>query len=91
MNLGNQKKEQTDETSPFMSTFNPNNPPVYNAIKNSVEVLKRNKVPGFESIKLINSKRQPPNLKKLLTKAKFSNEEVGVEMCQDLRCECCES
>ena len=35
--------------------------------------------------KLINSKQQPPSLKKLLTKVEFSNEEVG-----DLRCECCE-
>ena len=46
---------------------------------NSVEVLKKNNVPGFESIKLTNSKQQPPNFKKLLTKAEFSNEEVGVK------------
>ena len=39
----------------------------------------------------VNSKRQPPNLKKLLTKAEFSNGEVGVRKCHDLRCECCES
>ena len=63
------KEKQTDEVLPSISTFNPNNSAVYNAIKNSVEVLKRNNVPGFESIKLINSMRQPPNLKKLLTKA----------------------
>ena len=75
----------------LISTFNPNNPPVLNAIKNSVEVLKRIKVPGFESIKLINSKRQPPSLKKLLTKVEFSIEEVDVRKRQDLRCECCES
>ena len=63
------KEKQTDEVLPSISTFNPNNSAVYNAIKNSVEVLKRNNVPGSESIKLINSMRQPPNLKKLLTKA----------------------
>ena len=61
---------------PFISTSNPINPPVYNAIQNSVEVLKRNNIPGLESIKLINTKQQPPNLKKLLTKAEFCNEEV---------------
>ena len=44
--------KQTDEVLPFISTFNPNNPPVYNAIKNSVKVLKRNNVPGLEGIKL---------------------------------------
>ena len=77
MNLENQKQtnEKTDEVFPFISAFNPNNPPGYHAIKNSVEVLKRNNVPVFQCN---NSKRKPPNLKKLLTKAKFSNEEVGV-------------
>ena len=79
-------EKQTDEVLPFISTFNPNNPPVYNTIKNSIEALKRNNIRGFESIKLINSKQQPPNLKKLLTKAEFSNEEVGVRKCLDLRC-----
>ena len=63
---------------------------MYNAIKNSVEVLKRNNATRLEGIELINSKRQLPNFKKLLTKAEFSNEEVGVRKCQDLRCECCE-
>ena len=79
MNLGNQEKN----ILPFISTFNPNNPPVYNAIKNCAVVLKRNNV--------AESKRQPPNLKKLMTKAEFSNEEVGVKKWQDSRCECCES
>ena len=53
-------------------------------------MLKINNVAGFERIKLINSKRQPPNLQKLLTKVEFSNGEVRVRKCQDLRCECCE-
>ena len=54
MNLGKEKQteKQTDKALPFISTFNPNNLPVYNAMKNSVEVLKRNNVPGFKSIKL---------------------------------------
>ena len=53
--LRKSKEKQTGEVSPFISTFNLNNLPVYNTIKNSVEVLQRNNVPGFESIKLINS------------------------------------
>ena len=36
-------------------------------MKNFIEVFKRNNVSEFESIKLINSKPQPPNFKKLLT------------------------
>ena len=72
------KEKQRNEILPLISTFNPNNPPVYNTIKNSVKILKRN-VQVFESIKFITSKRQPPNLKKLLTISEFSNEEVGVK------------
>ena len=74
--LRKQKQKQTVEVLRFISAFNQNNPLVYKTINNSVEVLKRNNVPGFESIKLINSTRQPPNLEKLLTKAEFSNEGV---------------
>ena len=83
------KEKQADEILPFISTFNSINPPIYNAIKNSVEVLKRNNVPGFESLKIINSKQHPSNLKKLLPKVEFSNEEVGTKKCQDTQCECC--
>ena len=36
-------------------------------MKNFIEVFKGNNVPEFESIKLINSKPQPTNFKKLLT------------------------
>ena len=39
------KEKQIDDVLPFVSTFNPNNSPVYNAIKNSVEVPKRNNAP----------------------------------------------
>ena len=53
MNLGNQKQtnKQTDAFLPFISTFNPNSPSVYHAMRNSIEIFKRNNVPGFESIK----------------------------------------
>ena len=37
--LGEPKEKQTDEDLPFIFVFNPNNPPAYNTIKNSVEVL----------------------------------------------------
>ena len=64
------KEKQTDEFLPFISTFNPNNLPLYNAIQNSVKVIMRNSVPEFKSIKHINSNRQQqPKLKKLLAKA----------------------
>ena len=80
MNLGSQKKNKQ------MKLYH-----LYNVIENFVKVLKRNNAPEFETIKLINSKRQPPNLKKLLTKVKFSNEGAGVRRCHDFLCKCYES
>lgn len=56
---------------------------------NSVYVLKRNNVPGFENIKFINNKRKPPNFKKLLTNAEIGNEKSSCKKCHGPRCECC--
>ena len=74
----------------FISTFNPNNPKVYSLIKSSVKTLDNNNVDGFKNINLIHAKRQPPNLKRILTKSLFSNQETGVFKCQDSRCHCCQ-
>ena len=60
-------------------------------IDKSVECLKRNKVDSFENLRVIKSKRQAPNLKRILTKAEFSQKQVGVYKCPDKRCECCAS
>ena len=67
------KEQQTGEVVPYISTFSSNNPPIYNTIKNPVEVRKRNNAPVFESMELISSKQQPSNLKKPLTRAEFSS------------------
>ena len=63
------KKISNDNSLPFVTTYNPNNPNVYEMIDKSVECLKRNKVDGFENLRVINSNRQAPNLKRILTKA----------------------
>ena len=54
----------------------------------SVNCLKNNNVSTFHNIKLMQSKRQSPNLKKPLTKAEF--EEVLSSTCNssDRKCEC---
>ena len=54
-----------------MKTFNRNNSNIYSIIKSSVNCLKNNSVSGFLNINLIQSKHQPPNLKKLLSKAEL--------------------
>ena len=86
--LGTPKTISNDNSLPFITTYNPNNPDVYEMIDKSVECLKRNK-DDFENLKVINSKR--PNLKRILTKAEFSQKQVGVYKCPDKRCECCSS
>ena len=85
------KTISNDNSLPFITTYNPNNPNVYEMIDKSVECLKRNKVDGFENLKVIKSKRQAPNLKRILTKAEFSQKQVGVYKCPNKRCECCAS
>ena len=85
------KTISNDNSLPFITTYNPNNPNVYEMIDKSVECLKRNKVDGFGNLRVIKSKRQAPNLKKILTKAEFFQKQVRVFKCPDKRCECCAS
>ena len=85
------KTISNDNSLPFITTYNPINPNVYEMIDKSVEYLKRNKEDGFENLRVIKSKRQTPNLKKILTKAEFSQKQVGVFKCPGKRCECCAS
>ena len=46
---------------------------------------------GFENLRIIKSKRQAPNLKRILNKVEFSQKQVGVYKCPDKRCQCCPS
>ena len=74
--LRTSKTISNDNTLLFISTYNPNIPNVYEMIDKSVERLKRNKVEGFENLKVTRSKRQAPNLKRIVTKAEFSQKQV---------------
>ena len=69
------KTISNDNSLQFITTYNSNNPNVYEMIDKSVECLKRNKVDGFENLRVIKSKRQAPNLKKILIKAEFSQKQ----------------
>ena len=59
------KKLSNKNILPFITTFNPNNHNIYSTIKSLVNCLKNNSVSSFHNIKLIESKHQPPNLKRL--------------------------
>ena len=74
------KTISNDYSLPFITTYNPI---VYEMIGKSVECLKRNKVDGFENLTVIKSKRQAPNLKKIITKAEFFQKQAGVYKCPD--------
>ena len=59
------KKHSNRNILPFIKTFNLNNPNTYSNIKSSVNCFRNNSISGLRNIKLIQSKHQPPNLKKL--------------------------
>jgi hypothetical protein len=85
-------KDKSDENvSTFVTTYNPNNVNMWNIVQNSIGVLSTdtrcNKL--MNHINLINSRRQPPNLKKLLTSAKFDSNQHIISRCSDKRCGTC--
>ena len=56
---------------PYVTTFNPKNPEIYPNIKQVKSILQRNNELHeiFRGKVFLKSKRQPPNLKRMLTKA----------------------
>ena len=63
----------------FVSTHNPNSPNLFSIIKSTLPLLcasERMKT-SIQNTKLINSKRAPSNLKKMLTRARFVLHEKG--------------
>ena len=83
--------ENSEKVLPFVTTYNQNNPSVFSTIKTDFQALCDNEVPGMRDFKLIQSRRQPSNLKKILTKAEFTSKPPIVSQCGNTRCECCKS
>ena len=90
------RKSNNHNKLPLTLTFNQNNPNITGNIMNIFQTLKihENTEQIFKNSSLQICRRQPPNLKRLLTKAKIqpsSNENsVGVLKCNRPRCKCCE-
>ena len=63
---------------PYVITFNPNNPEIFPDIRHNKSILLRNvrMKSKYKHKVFLKSKLQSPNLKKLLTKAKFSSTQV---------------
>ena len=71
----------------FISTFNPNNPKLFELVKSGVNTLVENNAnDGFKNIRLIHAKRQRPNLKRISRNSLFTSKTDGVFKCLDSRC-----
>ena len=86
------KNKTDDKVIPYVSTHNPKNPEIYKVIKFNLPILKEDPKMNdiLSNFKIIKSKRQPNNLKRLLTKAKFSNcDHHEVKRCHKPNCGLC--
>nr|XP_022299146.1 uncharacterized protein LOC111107980 [Crassostrea virginica] len=88
------KTQNLKNVIPYVSTHNPQNPEIYNVIRNNLPILEED--PDMKKIldnsQVIKSKRQSPNLKKILTRAFFSSqtqEVPTVKRCNKPRCGTC--
>lgn len=93
--LRNKQQQETPEVIPFISTFNPKNPEVFTMIHSNLTILQTDTRMDriIRQSKIIKSKRQHKNLKKLLTKAKYEEtitEEPTVKKCGRPNCGTCE-
>ena len=61
----------------------------YSAIESLSNCLKNNNISGFHNIKFIQSKWQPTNLKKFLTKAEYGEILLGLFNNINKRCQYC--
>ncbi len=66
-------EKENENVIPFISTYNPKNPEIFCSIKQNLPILQQDHQMNeiFSNYRFIKSKRQPKNLKRLLTKAKF--------------------
>ena len=90
--LRNVSEQTYEPVINYVSTHNPKNPELFNIIKSNLPILqedpKMNEI--LSNFKLIKSKRQPNNLKRLLTKAKFNhNVDHEVKRCNRPNCGLC--
>ena len=75
----------------FVSTTNPNNPDIFAGIRQNIEFLKAHPdtSQGFSGMKLINAKKQPKSLGKLLCSSTHKLKKEIVR-CNKARCKICQ-
>ncbi|XP_062606683.1 uncharacterized protein LOC134268439, partial [Saccostrea cucullata] len=86
-------EENDEKIIPFVITHNPRNHNILNSAKRFFPILEQseNMKNLLDKSSIINSRRQAPNLKRILTKAKFSSSNQSVvRKCSDPRCGTCD-
>ncbi|XP_062587971.1 uncharacterized protein LOC134249655 [Saccostrea cucullata] len=70
-------RQENNKEIPLVVTHNPRNLNIYNSVKQCFPILQQsqNLKELIDPKSIIYSRRQPPNLKKLLTRARFSSDE----------------
>ena len=88
-------KQQNNDVIPFVVTHNPRNEHIFSVAKQLLPILHQSS--SLQRIikpeDFLHSRRQPPNLKKLLTRARFTStpdESFRISKCADPRCGTCE-
>lgn len=74
---------------PFIATYNPNNPNIFDVVKSPVECLQKNNVSLFGNIKMIQNKRHAPNLEEILPRAELQKDRPKEFNRTSERSECC--
>ena len=85
------KERGNERILTFVSTNNPNNPNIFKTIKSSIDQMKGSPKlkDKLKNTKIIHSRRQPPNLERILCLSKYVNKEkFGVKKCGK-SCVCC--
>ena len=90
--LRNVSEQTYEPVFTYVSTHKPQNPALFNVIKSNLPTLqehpKMNEI--LSNFKLIKSKRQPNDLKRLLTRTKFNhNVDHEVKRCNRPNCGLC--
>jgi len=88
------KKKSHEQILPFISTHNPKNKNVFGIVKQNLQICNNDtKMKNIISdTKIINCKRQLPNLKRFLIKSEFKEQhhQPKVSKCNDIRCGLCD-
>ena len=91
--LRSEKLEMKDDVLPFISTNNPNNPKELPKVREIYRKIQTSKTLGkiFAKHKLIHSKRQSSNLKRLLFSSNFSTNKPNFKTTKcEKNCFCCD-